>query len=398
MKSNLGSRSRRRIGLIVNPIAGLGGRVGLKGSDGEEIQRRARDLGAHPQALDRTAAALRRLQPVADEIDLVTCPGAMGEEAASRIGLTAQVLDQLDQGSRQATNAEDTRAAARAMVRMNVDLILFAGGDGTARDLYEAVGEEQVVLGIPAGVKIHSAAFAVSPAVAGSLAASFLTRNRARTRTAEVLDADESSIRRGMAGTVLRGVLRVPDDRQRLQGAKALGGDGDAQGARAVVQRVADELDDGVITIVGPGTTTRALFQQLGLKKTLLGVDVLRGRTLLASDAGESKLLELLAEGAPARILVTPIGGQGYLFGRGNQQISPAVLQRIGPTGIQVIATPEKLNRLIARPLLVDTGDETIDRTIEGHVRVLCGPDDVRVVRVAAASTPFEDSQGDNPS
>jgi len=389
------AREHRQVGLIVNPVAGLGGRVGLKGSDGEEIQRRARDLGAQPRALDRAIEALLRLQPIADDIDIVTCPGAMGEEATARAGLDALILDSLDTDGGPATTAEDTKAAACEMQRRRVDLILFAGGDGTARDVYDAVGEEQVVLGIPAGVKIHSAAFAVCPAVAGIVAASFLTGSRPRTRSAEVLDADEEFLRRGIAGTVLRGVLRVPGDRQRLQGAKTLGGDDDARSAQAIAQRVANELEDDEITIVGPGTTTRALFEELGLEKTLLGVDVLHGRSLLASDVGEDQLLDLLAQDPPVRILVTPIGGQGYLFGRGNQQISPEVLRRVGPDGIRVIATPEKLNRLIARPLLVDTGDEIVDRSIAGHIRVVCGPDDIRVVRAAAASTLIGNLEGD---
>ena len=378
-----GSEIRRRVGLIVNPIAGLGGRVGLKGSDGAEIQRRARELGAVPRSLDRTAEAIVRLRPIADRIDLVTCPGDMGQAAVAQCGFAVTLIDVT---AHDESTAEDTRVAAREMRRLGVDLLLFAGGDGTARDLYDAIGEDVVSLGIPAGVKIHSAAYAVGPSSAGNLAEAYLTSKVVRTREAEVIDVDEGSIRHGIVRIRLHGVLRVPDDVRRLQGAKAAGGGRSAASAKAIARRIVAEMDDDMLTVVGPGTTTRAVLDELGIDKTLLGVDVLRGRTLMAADVNEAGLLELLENERSARILVSPIGGQGYLFGRGNQQISPAVLRRVGHENILVIATPEKLNHLTARPLLVDTGDEIVDRSLEGHVRVLCGADDVRGVRVTAAS------------
>jgi len=391
--TNLSSRPHHhaRIGLIVNPVAGLGGRVGLKGSDGVEIQRRARELGAIPQALDRAADAMTRLHSIADRIELVTCPGPMGEAVAARCGIpsrSVRILGKADQGP---TTAADTKTAAREMHRLGIDLLLFAGGDGTARDVYNAVGERQVVLGIPAGVKIHSGAYAIGSAVAGDLAAAFATGTWRRTREAEVLDADEDAIRHGVVCTTLCGVLRVPDDAIRLQGAKAVSG---KIGIKAVARHLADEMNDKTIYIVAPGTTTRAVFDELGLDKTLLGVDVLRGRTLIASDVGEAQLLELLAREQSARIVVTPIGGQGYLFGRGNQPISPEVLRHVGCNNVIVIAAPEKLDRLTTRPLLVDTGDEAVDQSLAGYVRVCCGVDDVRVVRVAAVRDIHRELEG----
>jgi len=382
-----------RIGLIVNPIAGIGGRVGLKGSDGEEIQRRALELGARPRALDRAGEALERLRPIADRIELVTCPADMGESVATRCGIPSRSIRILDTVGRGSTTAEDTKTAARDMLQAGVDLLLFVGGDGTARDIYDAVGEHQVVLGIPAGVKIHSGVYAIGPSTAGDLATTFLTGTRKDTRESEVLDADEDSIRRGVICTRLYGVLRVPDDVHRLQGAKAVRRGG-AAAAMAIAERVVDEMDDDALYIVGPGTTTRAVFERLGLDKTLLGVDVLRAKASVASDAGETRLLALLADNPPARILVAPIGGQGYLFGRGNQQISPAVLRRVGWKNVTILATPEKLNRLTTRPLLVDTGDSATDRSLAGHVRVVCGADDVRIVRVAAVCDMNRESEG----
>ena len=372
----------RRVGLIVNPVAGLGGRVGLKGSDGAAVQQRALELGAVPRALDRTTEALVRLRPIAGQFELVTYPGEMGEEAARRSEFDPEVIGAIVPGR---TTAEDTRAAACEMRRLGVKLLLFAGGDGTARDVFDAVGQDLVVLGIPTGVKIHSAAYAISPAAAGELARAFLEGKTAGMRESEVVDVNEDTLRRGGVSTTLYGILRVPDDVRRIQGAKAVSPESDAASAAAIAKHVVDRMDEDTVYIVGPGTTTRAIHTELGIKKTLLGVDVIHRGKLLVLDANEAQLLELLDE-QPARIIVTPIGGQGYLLGRGNQQISPGVLRLVGVESVIVIATPEKLNRLTTRPLLVDTGDADVDRALTGHVRVVCGPDDLRVIRVSSAS------------
>jgi len=372
----------RRVGLIVNPVAGLGGRVGLKGSDGASVQQQALELGAVPRALDRTTEALVRLRPIAGQFEFVTYPGEMGEEAARRSEFDPEVIGAIVPGR---TTAEDTRAAACEMRRLGVELLLFAGGDGTARDVFDAVGQDQVVLGIPTGVKIHSAAYAISPAAAGELARAFLEGKTGGMLESEVVDANEDTLHRDGVSMTLYGILRVPDDVRRIQGAKAVSSESDAFAAAAIAKHVVARMDADTVYIVGPGTTTRAILTELGIEKTLLGVDVIHRGKLLASDANEAQLLELLDE-QPARIIVTPIGGQGYLLGRGNQQISPDVLRLVGVESVIVIATPEKLNRLTTRPLLVDTGDADVDRALTGYVRVVCGPDDLRVIRVSSAS------------
>jgi len=382
MSASVGDNLMRRVGLIVNPVAGLGGRVGLKGSDGRDIQKKALELGAVPRAVDRTIEALKRLAPIAAQLTLLTYPGDMGELAARRAGFDPTVIGTI---TTEGTTAEDTCVAARDMVALGVDLLLFAGGDGTACDLYQAIGEDAVVLGIPAGVKVHSAAYAIGPTVAGDLALGYLTGKTTGTREAEVLDVDEQALRRDVVSTRFYGVLRVPDDARRIQGAKAGSVESDASTAAAIARHIVSQMDDDSLYIVGPGTTTRSIFSELGIEKGLLSVDVVYRGELLASDVSEAQLIALLDERA-AKIVVTPIGGQGYLFGRGNQQISPDVLRLVGVENVIAIATPGKLNRLIVRPLLVDTGDDEIDRRLAGYIRVVCGPDDARVVRVVSVA------------
>jgi predicted polyphosphate/ATP-dependent NAD kinase len=367
------------VGLIVNPVAGLGGSVGLKGSDGVSIQRRAIALGATSQSTLRAIDALMRLKPLQDELTLVTCPGEMGETAAIAACLPYTTIA-LKGGPN--TTAEDTTIAARSARQLGVELLLFAGGDGTARDVLDAIDEDVPVVGIPAGVKMQSAVFAVNPVAAGNLAVSFLRGQVSELRDAEVMDVDESALRRGRVAPKLYGYLRVPHERRLIQGAKVASGETERAAMAGIARAMAHRMKGDLLYIVGPGTTTREVLLAMGLKKTLVGVDAVWNGALLAVDANERQLLELL-KGRAGRIIVTPIGGQGYLFGRGNQQISPQVIRQVGTENIFAIATPAKLNSLRGRPLLVDTGDDEMDRSLSGHIRVVCGVGDDRVLRVS---------------
>jgi len=370
---------KKKLGLIVNPVAGLGGRVGLKGSDGLEVQRQALVLGAVPQAANRATQALERLIPLADQFDLIACPGEMGETAAVAGGLAPTVIGAIPP---RRTTAEDTRRAAKEMLALAVDLLLFAGGDGTARDVCQAVGQALPALGIPAGVKIHSAVYATSPMSAGDLAALFLQGKVAGRREAEVMDVDEDAVRQGVLTAALYGYLAIPFQRELVQGCKAPSGPGEAAAMDAIACQVVDGMEPGRLYILGPGTTTRAIATRLGLAKTLIGVDVVLDNCLLAADVNETQLLTL-AQGRPAQIVVTPIGGQGYLFGRGNQQISPAVIRAVGRESVTVVSTPHKVHTLEGRPFLVDTGDLAVDRLLSGHIRVITGYGEQIVYRIS---------------
>jgi predicted polyphosphate/ATP-dependent NAD kinase len=370
--------AEKRLGLIVNPIAGIGGRVGLKGSDGTEIQKRALELGAMPQSLNRAIQALERIEPV-DDLEVITYPGEMGEDAAHACGFQPMVIGSIKPGE---TTPEDTVNAAREMLRLGVNLLLFAGGDGTARDIYHAIGDGLPVLGIPAGVKIHSAVFGTNPLSAGDLAALYLQGKASSLREAEVMDVDEEAVRQGIVSAKLHGYLKVPFQRRLLQGLKTPSSPGEQVAMAAIAADVVSNMEDGWLYIIGPGTTTRAITSRLGLDKTLIGVDVVAEGKLIAADVNESQLLKLV-HGRKARIVVTPIGGQGCILGRGNQQISPRVIKEVGRDNVIVVSTTGKIHSLRGRPLWVDTGDREVDEMLSGHVRVVTGYNEQIVYRVS---------------
>ncbi len=370
--------NNKKLGLIVNPVAGIGGRVGLKGSDGAEIQKRALALGAVPQSLNRAIQALGRITTV-NNLDIVTYPGEMGHDAATACGFEPTVIGAITPGE---TTPKDTRKAARDLLELKVDLLLFAGGDGTARDIYDAVAAELPVLGIPAGVKIHSAVYAINPMNAGDLALSFLGGIATNLREVEVMDIDEEALRQGMVTTRLYGYLKVPFQRRMLQGLKTPASLGELGAIAAVAAEVVSGMEAGWFYVIGPGTTTREITSRLGVEKTLIGVDVVAEGKLVAADVNEAQLLGVL-EGHRAKIIVTPIGGQGYIFGRGNQQISPEVIRKVGRDNIIVVSPPGKIHSLRGQPLLVDTGDRAVDEMLRGYIRVVTGYREQIVYRVS---------------
>ncbi len=376
----------KKLGLIVNPIAGMGGRVGLKGTDGEDVYRRALALGAKPRSHHRAVEALTVIADTLSEVTLLTVAGSMGEDAARQLGMSAVLIDG-PPSEGLGTTPEDTRRAALEMQRAGVDLLLFAGGDGTARDICDALnsaGSERsmAVLGIPSGVKMHSAVFALTPLRAGEIAASFLTCEQVVVAEAEVMDIDEDAFRSGRLSAALHGYLDVPQDSSGVQSTKSGVAAADDTAGIDIARRIIADMADDTLYIIGPGTTTAGIPDALGLPNTLLGVDVVLNRQLLASDASENELLSLIDDRS-AKIIVSVIGGQGYIFGRGNQQISPGVIRRSGKDNIIVVATHGKLLALGSRPLLVDTGDAELDAELSGYIKVVTGYRESHVFRVS---------------
>ncbi|WP_435096955.1 ATP-NAD kinase family protein [Halarchaeum sp. P4] len=355
----------RTIGVVVNPIAGMGGRVGLKGTD-EKVSE-ARERGAEPRAPERAVAALRALRAAArnEDVRLLAYGGVMGEDEAREAGFDPTVVGE---PADEATSAADTKAAVRVFVERDVDLILFVGGDGTAVDVAETLddlGSETPMLGVPAGVKVYSSVFAVKPRDAGRIAATF-----ERTEAREVNDIDEAAYREGEVRARLRAVATVPVA-EALQASKQLS----SGSVEALAAGFAESVEDGVTYVLGPGGTVGTIKRELGFDGSPLGVDVWRDGEVLVRDGSEREILAALGERNV--VVVSPIGGQGFVLGRGNQQLSPAVVRQCD---LEVVASPSKLEGIGV--LHVDTGDEELDEELRGWVKVRTGRYERRLVKV----------------
>jgi predicted polyphosphate/ATP-dependent NAD kinase len=358
---------RKKIGLLVNPIAGMGGPVGLKGTDGKEILNKAISLGAKPVAPTRAQTFLSQLEPIKAYVELFVGSGAMGQEEAQnqRFAITTLGI------SKSETTAEDTRQTAEKMQESGVDLLVFCGGDGTARDVLTAVGMKIPVLGVPTGVKMHSAVFAVTPVAAAIVAMNFLWRDLP-LREAEVMDVNETKFRGGRVSAELYGYVLTPYEPALIQTNKLASPitENEVRNQAAIAVYIIEIMNPDTLYIIGPGTTTRTIADLLDQKKTLLGVDLFFNKKIVAHDVTEKQILEAIS-GKDAQIIVTPIGGQGFIFGRGNQQISPGVIQEVGVNNILVIATNSKISSL--KSLRVDTGNNQLDdkfKTIPINVMV----------------------------
>lgn len=354
-----------KIGFLVNPIAGMGGAVGLKGTDG--LAHDARVRGAKPLAPERARACLRLLAPQARNLAFLTASGEMGERVLNEYGFDCSVVYDAPLQS----SAEDTEAACKAFLKQGADLILFCGGDGTARDVVAAVSDQIPVLGIPSGVKMHSGVFAISPEAAAELALGFL-RGELKARDTEVVDVDEELYRTGELQTKLYATAKTPYKPVLVQERKRIYSSGSEEEFKNQIALFASEfMRDGSAYILGAGTTTARIAEFLGIEKTLLGVDVVQNGKLILKDASENDLLDLLSKEKSVKIIVSPIGAQGFILGRGSQQISAAVLRRVGVNNLIVISTPHKLAEL--SHILVYTGDPELDKSLSGKRQVVTG-------------------------
>lgn len=359
---------RKSVGIIINPIAGLGGRVGLKGSDGPDTVERALALGGKPESPLRAGKAIEQLLDIKDEIDVYTYGGPMGEDKLRELGFAVQVVGR---PKAEKTTMQDTMDAAVALRDAGVDLIVFAGGDGTARNVCSAIGLSVPVVGIPAGVKIHSAVYAINPRNAGLAAREYLEGKITELGESEVMDIDEELFRQGRVLAKLYGYMLVPTSRSRIQNMKS-GGGSEAGDLAGMAGHIVVNMEPDTLYIIGPGSTTRSIMEDLGLPNTLLGVDLVKNKQLVASDVTEGQIWEHVQnESQPVKIVVTIIGGQGALFSRGNQQISPRIIRRVGKQDIIVAATASKLIALGGSPLMVDTGDADLDEELAGFIEIV---------------------------
>jgi predicted polyphosphate/ATP-dependent NAD kinase len=351
----------------------MGGRVGLKGTDGEEVLRAALERGAEPKARGR---ALQALKPLASmDVEWVTWGGGMGGDILAELGLKHRVLEKPAGAS---TSAEDTRRAAAAMEKAGVDLLIFVGGDGTAVDVVETVDMRGPVLGVPSGVKMYSAVFSATPRAAAELIKAYVA-GEAPLAEREVMDIDEEAYRAGRLDASLRGYARTPFKASLVLGEKvaASGLDEDVM-KDSIAERVVEEMRPGNLYILGPGSTVGKVAERLGLEKTLLGVDLIMDGKLVARDVDEKTILGHLVD--ENWIIVSPLGGQGSVLGRGNQQISPRVVRRVGVDHLMILSTPVKLQGL--KSLAVDTGDPELDQKLRGFRRVVISLHESRLMRV----------------
>jgi predicted polyphosphate/ATP-dependent NAD kinase len=371
-----------RLGFLINPIAGMGGRVGLKGTD--NVAKNAIKLGAKPIASTRAKEFLDKLRTLEfrEQLTITTCPPPMGEEEARKAGFLIEIFPM---NLRPETKAEDTKNAVRFFAKTKVDLTVFVGGDGTARDILDAlqnVKSTVPVLGVPSGVKMYSGIFAVNPQDAALIVEAF-ARKETELAEFEIMDADETAIRDDQFNVHLHGFLTGPFVPMRMQGSKQVSPEtlDEHENQLAIARFIVENMDAEAAYILGPGTTVKCVADLLGVEKTLLGVDLYQ-RGKLTKDVNEAKLLKKVKNWQNTWIILSPIGRQGILLGRGNQQISPEIIKRVGRERILVGATKSKLQSIEGGVLRVDTGDAEVDNMLRGYGRVITDYREWRLVQL----------------
>lgn len=360
------------VGLVVNPLAGLGGEVGLGGSDGPQTQARALELGGTPRAPERARRFVEELRRLSPETRLLAAAGPLGEAWAPG-------AEALGRPPGHPSTGEDTSRAAAALADTGVAVLVFVGGDGTARDVLRGAGQEQLCLGVPAGVKMHSGVFAVTPEDAAKQVVDQL-HEHSRSELRDVVDLDEAARARGILSTSVYGAMRVPQHERMQRGKRspAHGSDIDAPGLAEEVRRFAN----GGPLVFGPGTTVCRVAEQFGITPTLLGFDAILPNGQVLNGASGSVLEAALGiddDGSPDfTVVLSPIGGQGFIIGRGNHQLTARILERLNPDRLVLVSDPAKLGELAGR-LRIDAPSQELNERFRGHRRVWLGRGDSAV-------------------
>jgi predicted polyphosphate/ATP-dependent NAD kinase len=372
------------LGLIINPISGMGGSVGLKGTDGRDILKKAIELGAKPNALNRAKEFLKELEVIKTKIKFLTCPKDMGESILKEMKFTYNTISHpffenisniLD------FTPEHTKIVAKIFKELkDVLMIIFVGGDGTARDILDAVNNEKPCLGIPAGVKIYSSVFSINPKDAATLIMQFLWEE-ITLRESEVLDIDEEEYRKGKLIAKLYGYLSTPFNPDYSQYSKTGSTDSDLNNQERIARRIIETLENDVYYLIGPGTTTKAITDKLNQSKTVLGVDLMVNNKIISYDINEQQILDYI-EDKKSKIIISPIGGQGFIFGRGNLQFTPRVLRKVGINNIIIISTKSKLQTLPSLSLKLDTREPALDSEMKGLYKVITDYDEIKICRL----------------
>ncbi|MFX0187847.1 MAG: ATP-NAD kinase family protein [Candidatus Hodarchaeota archaeon] len=361
----ISNKNRKKIGLIINPIAGMGGSVGLKGTDGH-IYKKALQMGAKPITPQRTITLINHIKNK-ENLWLFVAPGRMGVDIVKDQGLKFEVIGKIGDE----TSAADTKRIAKKMLEENIELLIFCGGDGTARDIFDAIELKIPVIAIPSGVKMFSSVFAINPRSAAEMLDAFI--NGTDTLEKEVLDINEDSFRNGILDSKLYGFLKVPKVQNLLQSGKQSSKTGKSveENKTDIAKFIIENMKKDRLYLLGPGTTVKSISDELNVSKALLGIDAIFNNHLVGKDINENGILELLNKYPNTEIIVSPIGGQGFIFGRGNKQFTPKVIKKVREENIKVIATEDKMKGLNC--LRVDTGDIEIDNLLKGYVKVITG-------------------------
>jgi predicted polyphosphate/ATP-dependent NAD kinase len=355
----------------------MGGAVGLKGTDGDAYIE-ALKLGAEPITPVKARGFLSSIK-YGDDIFIVSAPGVMGETLVEKFKIKYQVVGSLDKVG--TTSAEDTKRIVGEMINKNIDILVFVGGDGTSRDIYDVIGSDKPVLGVPSGVKMFGSVFAVNAKAAARVVDAFVEGN-VEIVEKEVLDINEEAFRKSRLDVKLYGYMKVPTVSDLVQAGKEPSRPRESQmeNQRAIAKRIVEDMEEEGLYLLGPGTTTRTIADELNVNKTLLGVDAIYDGKLVGEDINETGILNLIKKYDKARIIVSPIGGQGFIFGRGNQEFSPDVIKHIGKENIIVVATRDKVNKLNC--LRIDTGKSEVDEMLRGYIKVMIGYREWRLIKV----------------
>lgn len=364
------------IGFLINPIAGVGGPLGLGGSDGITIEDVKR-LNARMVAQDRARSAIRSitLQPCFKDISFLTCSGQMGADVLRELGIMHRAVLEVPPK----TERRHTMSAVRKFNKEGAKLIIFIGGDGTARDIYTEIDRELPILGIPSGVKMHSSVFLTTPSDAGLAVQIFVEVHK--IVAAEIMDVDEEAFRQGRVSARLYGIASVPDVSELRQSVKSMSGSPtETEELEELAEYFLQSADDRTLYVLGTGSTIGAISRKFGIEKNELTVNAIFEKREVGQRLSEESILALIDKYDSANVVVSPIGGQGFIFGRGNQQLSAKVLSKLSNEDIIVVATPTKLARL--KTLRVDTGDDEIDARLRGYWKIMTGYAKFKVVQV----------------
>lgn len=364
------------LGFVVNPIAGMGGRVGLKGTDNvvEEAIRR----GAEPVSGERASQMLKTLIRARDQysrklpVKWITVSGKMGADILEESGFSQKEYE-IVYHCPEPTTREDTQKACKEFQNRNVELIVFCGGDGTARDIYEVVNAHTPMLGIPSGVKMHSGVFGVNPESVAEVVLAFVEGSLSISEV-EIMDLDEELYRKGEWNIKLHGIAVTPFEHTYIQSAKTIiRGPSEEEVKEEIAAYIIEEMEPDTLYILGSGSTLKTIGESLHVDKTLLGIDAVFNKELIAKDANEKDVLTLLDQYEKVQLIVSPIGAQGFILGRGNLQLSPEVITKIGLDNITVVATPAKLQQIDA--LRVDTHNRELDEAFaqKRYIKVIIG-------------------------